>query len=133
MVKLKDNIRSFSHQKKSFIWSFFDVIVFLDWMLLQCTTQRDILPLKSYVTGNFCCGTTGSVASWERWVTGLILSPAQWIKDSALPQLCLKLQLGLGSDPWPRNSKCLQAAKNEKKIRNKINKKTMWLVPSIDV
>ena len=34
---------------------------------------------------------------------------AQWVKDPAM------LQLQLGSDPWPGNSICPGAAKNEKK------------------
>ena len=31
----------------------------------------------------------GSEVSWERWVTGLIPSLAQWVKDLVLPQLRL--------------------------------------------
>ena len=44
-----------------------------------------------------------------------IPGPAQWVKDPALPQLWLRLQLWLRSDPWPGNSICLRAAKSEKK------------------
>ena len=29
-------------------------------------------------------------------------SPAQWVKDPALPQLWLRSELQLGSDPWPQ-------------------------------
>ena len=38
------------------------------------------------------------MASLERLGPGLLPSPAQWVKDPALPQL------RLGSDPWPRPS-----------------------------
>ena len=44
-------------------------------------------------------------------------------KDAALPQLWCRLQLQLGSDPWPGNSICLRVAKKvegEKKKRQKI-------------
>ena len=37
---------------------------------------------------------------------------AQWVKDPAM------LQLQLGSDPWPGNSICPGAAKNEKKKKS---------------
>ena len=37
------------------------------------------------------------------WWHGLIRRLAQWIKDLALPQLLLRLQLWLRSDPWPGN------------------------------
>ena len=47
--------------------------------------------------------------------TGSILDPAQRVKDPALPQLWLRLQLRLRSDPWPGNSICCGAAKNGKK------------------
>ena len=46
---------------------------------------------------------------------GLIPSPAQGVKDPALPQLWLRLQLQLGSDPWARNSIWFGAARKEKK------------------
>ena len=44
---------------------------------------------------NSCCGTTGSALALECWDAGLILSPLQWIKDRALPQLQRRLQLQL--------------------------------------
>ena len=56
----------------------------------------------------------GSAPSWECWEKGLIPSPAQWIKDQALPQLQLRLQLWLRSDTWLRNSVGHEAAKKEK-------------------
>ena len=61
----------------------------------------------------------GAAASWEPWDAGFIPSPAQWIKDSALSQLRLRLQLQLRSDPWPGNSVCHGAAKKKKKKKKK--------------
>ena len=60
----------------------------------------------------------GSAASWERWDAGLIPDLAQWVKDLAFPQL--RLQLWLGSDPWPENAICRdRLAKTGKKENNK--------------
>ena len=61
---------------------------------------------------SYCCGTTGSAVSQERWDTGSIPSPAQWVKDPAL--LRFRLWLWLRSDPWPGNSMCCGVAKHEK-------------------
>ena len=55
------------------------------------------------------------MASWECWGTGSIPSLVQWVKDLALPQLWLRSQLWLGSDPWPRNSICHKVAKKRRK------------------
>ena len=52
--------------------------------------------------------------------TGSILDPAQRVKDPVLPQLWLRLQLRLRSDPWPGNSICCGAAKNGKKKKSRI-------------
>lgn len=59
---------------------------------------------------------TGSGASWEFWDTGLILSPAQWVKDPKLPQLW-RVGCSFISDliPGPRTSMCCGVAKKEKK------------------
>ena len=69
---------------------------------------------KKTVIQSSRCGPIISVASWELWDAGSILGPTQWVKDTALPQLWLRLKLRLGFDPWPRNSICLWAAKKEK-------------------
>ena len=53
----------------------------------------------------------GLAASLEHWDTGPSPGWAQSVKDLALPQLWHRLQLQLGSDPWPRNSICHGAAK----------------------
>ena len=37
--------------------------------------------------------------------------PSRWVKDPAWLQLRLRLNLCLGSDPWPRNSKFCRVAK----------------------
>ena len=44
---------------------------------------------------------------------GCRFDPARWVKDLALWQLWLRLQLQLGSDPWLGNSMCPRAAKKE--------------------
>ena len=63
-------------------------------------------------------GARELAASWEHWDAGLILDPAQWVKDLVLPQLQLTSQLQLQSDPWPGNSICLGAAKKEEKKKS---------------
>ena len=48
------------------------------------------------------------------WDVRLIPGPAQWVKDPALLQLQLRLQLWLGSDLWPGNSIGLGKAEKKK-------------------
>ena len=63
------------------------------------------------------CGAVGSMVSLERWPAALVPGPAQWVKDPTFPQLWFRLQLWLGSDPWPGTSMCHGAAKKEKIIK----------------
>ena len=60
-----------------------------------------------------CC------VSWKHWDACSILSTVG--KDLALLQLRLRLQLWLGSDPWPGNSICRRAAK-------KIKEEEAWIL-----
>lgn len=46
-----------------------------------------------------------SETSLHHWDAGWTPHLAQWVKDPVLPQLQHRLQLWLGSDPWPGNSK----------------------------
>lgn len=50
------------------------------------------------------------------------------LKVLVLPQLQCRSKLWLGSDPWPRNSICLRAAKKEKK-KNYYNFKCLRFLP----
>ena len=61
-----------------------------------------------------CCDTMRSMVSLEPWDPDSNPSPAQWVKDPALPQWH-RSQLWLGSNPWWRNSICCGVAKKEKK------------------
>ena len=49
---------------------------------------------------------------------GSISDRAEWVKDPESPQLRLRLQLQLRSDPWPENSMCHGAVKKKKKKKN---------------
>ena len=53
---------------------------------------------KEIKDGSSCCGTMGLLVSPKHWNTGSIPRPAQWVKDPAMPQLQLRLQLQLRSD-----------------------------------
>ena len=52
----------------------------------------------------------------------LIPSPAKWVEDPALPQLWLRLQLWLISDPWPRTPYAAGWPKKRKKKGEKKKK-----------
>ena len=56
----------------------------------------------------------GATASWERWNTGWLPGPAQWVMDLALLQLRLRSQLWLRSDPRSGHFMCRGAAKKGK-------------------
>ena len=84
-----------------------------------CTKQK-LTDIENKLR-EFRCGAIGSLVSWDCWDAGSIPSLAQWVKDLAFPQLWLRLQLRLGSNPWPDhwpgNSKCERGSqiKKEKK------------------
>ena len=59
--------------------------------------------LMKTLTRSSSCGSAGSLAPLEPWDVGSIFALAHWVKDLASPQLWFRLQLWLGSDPWPRN------------------------------
>ena len=61
----------------------------------------------------------GSGVSWEHWDEGLIPSPAQWVRDPALLQVQLRLQLWLRSDPWPRGTPYAVGWPKQKKKKKK--------------
>ena len=75
---------------------------------------------ESFILNKSTFGVPAMVL-WDRWVTGSSStpSPAQWVKDLALPSLWLRSQLQLGSDSWPRNSICCGVAKKGKKEKKK--------------
>ena len=60
-----------------------------------------------------CCGTKGFAAFPQLQDTGSILGPTQCVKGFLQTQQ--RVQLRLGSDPWPGNSTCHRAAKKKKK------------------
>ena len=93
-------------------------------------------PSKLYLSGSLCVpsiyfhlkgpssfhySAMGWMVSLQRWDTGSISGPGQWVKDPALLQLQMRLQLQLGFDPWPRNSICCRVAK-ERVGKSLINK-----------
>ena len=74
-----------------------------------------------------CCSSVGRICS----ILGALrcrFTPrsAQRVKDPVLPQLQLRPQLQDRSCPWPRNSICCGAAKNEKKKRLAIKRKDVF-------
>ena len=80
-------------------------------------TRRSLkfCPIKHIHEWHSRCGTRGSAVSLEHWDQGSIPSPAQWVKDPALPQLWSRSQLWLGSDSWPGNSIHQGVAEKEEK------------------
>ena len=60
------------------------------------------------------CGAMGLMASQD---TSSVPGPAQGVKDPALPQLRLRLQVRLRFDPWPRNSTLPRSGQKRKKIK----------------
>ena len=61
-------------------------------------------------------GTRRLASSWERWGSGSIPSPVQWVGDPALPQPWLR------SDPWPRSSIYCGVAKKGRKRKERKRK-----------
>ena len=63
----------------------------------------DLDAVKSLGDRSSCCGVTGLQCLGSAGMH--VRSPpsqTQWVKDPALPQLQLRSQLRLRSDPWPR-------------------------------
>lgn len=56
------------------------------------------------------------MAVGECWNAGLIPSVAPWFKELALLQLQPRLQLHLGSDPWPGSSVYHGATKKKNQL-----------------
>ena len=59
------------------------------------------------------------VVQWDQWHFWCARRQVQSLAAGWGPGIAVaaaKLQLQLGSDPWPRNSICLEEAKKEKKI-----------------
>ena len=66
--------------------------------------------------GNSYCGMMGLMVSLQHLDGGSIPARHSGLKDPVLSQLGRRLQLWLGSDPWPRISAWHGAVKKEKKI-----------------
>ena len=69
-----------------------------------------------YVGRISCCGTLGSVASWECWDAELIPSPAQWVKDAVLLHLWLGHSCGWDLISGP-GTPCAEEQPKKKKIK----------------
>ena len=78
--------------------------------------QKDQKKKENCIWWRSHCGATSSVVSWECWdeVQSLAWHSGLRIWCCHSCKLQLKLQVWLGSDPWPRNSICLGVAKKKK-------------------
>ena len=85
------------------------------------TPEFEDLMQKNKKTKEFLlwCSGIGGVCSARD--AGLILSLAQWIKDSVMPQLWHRWQFWLGFDPWPGNYICWPKKKKKRNIKYLMN------------
>ena len=69
----------------------------------------EVLSVEQLRIWHCLCGEAGSIPS-----------PAQWVKDLALPQLWRRFQLYLGFDPWPGNFHILWVRPGKKKRKKEM-------------
>ena len=92
------------------------------WNLKKVKLKTELIVPAVVQQDQWHLGSSGMQVPSRAWPCGLEIQHccnwASWVGDLALLQL--RLQMWLGSDPWPRNSMCHRAAKKKKtKIKTK--------------